>query len=128
MGGVPMGTSTPGAWPPGGVRPSVRPGIRPPIRRRRAALAAAVAMLLVAVGAVWVWASNGPDSYRTSRNGCVTVTVASSTGGVMRRECGDAARAWCRSAYAENDNLALVTRAQCQLAGLDPNAVAVRAP
>lgn len=124
MGGVPMGTSTPGAWPPSSVRPSVRP----PIRRRRAVLAAAVTALLVAVGAVWVWASHDPDSYRTSRNGCVTLTVASSTGGVMRHECGAAARAWCRSAYAENDNLALVTRAQCQLAGLDPNAVAVRTP
>jgi hypothetical protein len=115
-----MGTSTPGAWPPSGVRPSVRP----PNRRRRGVLAGAVAALLLSAGAVWVWASDDPDGYRTSRNGCVTVTVASSTGGAMRHECGDAARAWCRSAYADNDALALATRTQCQLAGLPRDAVA----
>ena len=86
-------------------------------------LAAVLAALLLSVAAVWVWASADPDGYRTSRHGCVTVTVASSTGGAMRHECGDAARAWCRSAYAENDNLALATRTQCQLAGLTRDAV-----
>jgi len=68
-----------------------------------------------AVG-VWVAAAYRDDS--TSGQGCVTVSVASSTGGARVHECGDAARALCRSAYANNDRFALLTRRQCQLAGL----------
>jgi hypothetical protein len=65
---------------------------------------------------VWVAADHGDDS--TSHQGCVTVIMASSTGGARLHECGDTARALCRSAYATNDKLALLTRPQCQLAGL----------
>jgi hypothetical protein len=78
---------------------------------------------VVCVG-IGVWVARDPDGYRVSRNGCVTVTVASSTGGMMRHECGTAARAWCHSAYTADDSVSLLTRPQCRLAGLEPGAVA----
>jgi len=111
-----MGTSTPGTWPPTDIAP--RRGA--PGRRRRIILAGGLVFLLAAVVGVGMWATSDPGGYRTSRNGCVTLTIASSTGGAMRHECGDAARAWCRAAFTDSDNLALLTRPQCRAAGLAP--------
>jgi hypothetical protein len=48
------------------------------------------------------------------------VVEPSSTGGAVLHQCGDAARAMCRSAFAHRTKLDLLTRPQCRLAGLGP--------
>ena len=73
---------------------------------------------VAAAGAVAVWSATDPGSYGPSGNGCVTVVFASSMGGAMQHACGEQARTWCRTAYSHDDRLALLTRPQCQLAGI----------
>lgn len=111
-----VGTSTPGRWPPSQSVPG--PALHG--RRWRFVLAGCLLIVLAATGGVGAWAASDPGSYETSRNGCLTVTIASSTGGAMRHECGDAARAWCQSVHADHDKLALLIQRQCQLTGIDP--------
>jgi hypothetical protein len=85
-----------------------------------------VAGLLIAIVAgVSAWAATSPGSYDRSANGCVTVVEPSSTGGAVLHECGPAARALCRGAFAHASRLDMLTRPECRLAGLGP---ANRAP
>jgi hypothetical protein len=86
-------------------------------RARRIAVAAG-ALIVVAFGGAGVWGATHADRYGRSRDGCVTVSVASSTGGALLHDCGAAARALCRTAFADHGKLALLTREQCRLAGL----------
>lgn len=117
-----VGTSTPGTWPPREPESGGRLGPRD----HRLRIGALVVLLAAASGLI-AWSASDPTGYTTSGNGCVTVSIASTMGGSIRRECGDAARSWCRSAYtqrdAHNDQLALLTQRQCQLAGLDRETV-----
>ncbi|HUY51532.1 MAG TPA: hypothetical protein VMV92_38485 [Streptosporangiaceae bacterium] len=78
------------------------------------------AFLLVIVAGVGVWSVVNQGSYGPSQNGCVNLTVVSSTGGAVIHDCGAKARALCRSAYSQNDKLARLTRPQCRLAGIGP--------
>ena len=78
---------------------------------------AALVAVLVAVG---IWAALRPGAYGSSGNGCVTVTLPSSTGGALIHQCGNAAKAMCRHAFAAGDRISLLTRPQCRLAGLEP--------
>ena len=94
--------------------------------RRRGRLAAAGALAVAVVGGVTVWGVSHPGAYGRSHDGCVTVTVPSSTGGALRHGCGASARAMCRTAFAGHDKLALATRPQCRLAGLGPSAGTAR--
>ncbi len=55
-----------------------------------------VAVVVAAGVAIGVWSAVSHDSYATSANGCVSVTVPSSTGG--RHACTTAARRPRRSA------------------------------
>jgi hypothetical protein len=80
----------------------------------------AVGVLVVALAAVGIWAAVRPGSYGGSRNGCVTVTMPSTTGGALIHECGAGARALCERAFAEHDTVSRLTRPQCRLAGLGP--------
>jgi hypothetical protein len=74
---------------------------------------------LVAAGvAIGVWAAVSSDSYATSANGCVSVTVPSTTGGGRLHYCGNQARDFCRNAFASSDAVSLLARPQCDLAGL----------
>ncbi len=92
-----------------------------PLSRRQKQLMALVgALIAVALGAVSAWAATGPGSYDRSRNGCVTVNVQSSMGGSVTHECGAAARALCHTAFARSDQVSLLTRHQCRLAGIRP--------
>jgi hypothetical protein len=78
-----------------------------------------IAAIVVAAGvAVGVWSAVSHDQYATSGNGCVSVTVSSSTGGGVLRYCGDQAKSFCRTAFAHSDRVALAGRTQCDLAGL----------
>jgi hypothetical protein len=88
--------------------------------RDKRRIAAVVAAILLVLAAVWVWAAARPGSYGTSRNGCITVTVPSSTGGALLHQCGDAAKTTCQRAYTGTDKIAVLTRPQCRLAGISP--------
>lgn len=94
-----------------------------PLQRRDKRLMVAVGGIIVlAFAGVGSWAALRPGGYGPSRDGCVTVTIPSSTGGAFEHACGARARVICRDAFAGNDRLALLTRPQCRLAGLGPAA------
>ena len=86
-------------------------------KRRLAWIGGILAAVLIAVVA---WTVSSPGSYGTSKAGCVTVTVPSSTGGGLLHQCGAGARAMCRNAFARRDKISLLARPQCRLAGLAP--------
>jgi hypothetical protein len=98
-----------------------RPGHSRP-GRRRGRIAAAGALAVAVIGGVTWWGVSHPGAYGRSHDGCVTVSVPSSTGGALMHGCGASARAMCRTAFAGHDRLALATRPQCRLAGLGPTA------
>jgi hypothetical protein len=87
-------------------------------------LLASAVVLVLGIGAVAVWAAIDPGRYSSSGQGCVTLTVPNSTGGAVLHACGDPARAMCRSAFAGSDRIAMLTRPQCDLAGLGAAVVA----
>jgi len=86
--------------------------------RAKRAMAVAGALAVAALAAVGVWAATHSDTYAHSGNGCVTVSLSSSTGGALLHDCGAGARALCRTAFAAHDKTALLTQAQCRIAGL----------
>ncbi|HTP16894.1 MAG TPA: hypothetical protein VMK13_13805 [Streptosporangiaceae bacterium] len=87
-------------------------------RRDKRVLAVIGGFIVAVLGGVGVWAAVHPGSYDRSRDGCITVSVPSSTGGGLLHQCGARARLTCHSAFARADELALLTRPQCRLAGL----------
>jgi hypothetical protein len=89
---------------------------QPLTRGQQRVIAVVVAVLLAAA----TWAVIRPTSAPVSRNGCVSVVVASSTGGGLLHNCGAAARAWCQTEFARTDALARLIQPQCRLAGLQP--------
>jgi len=104
---------------PGQAADSPLPG---PRRRRRLTLAAAGALTVAVASGLTAWGVANPGAYGRSHDGCVTVTVPSSTGGALEHGCGGSARAMCRAAFAGHDRLSLATRPQCRLAGIEPAA------
>jgi hypothetical protein len=101
--------------------PFARPPAAEPMTRRDVRLVIAGAVLVLAVlAAVAIWAAVRPGSYGGSRNGCITVTVPSTTGGALIHDCGASARTACQQAFAGHDRVSLLTRPQCRLAGLKP--------
>ncbi|HEY2075451.1 MAG TPA: hypothetical protein VGH53_03860 [Streptosporangiaceae bacterium] len=86
-------------------------------KRRIAAVVAAILLLLAAVA---IWAAVRPGSYGSSKDGCITVTMPSSTGGALIHQCGAGARSLCKRAYAGTDKESMLTRPQCRLAGITP--------
>jgi len=88
-------------------------------RRRLTIIAAGLLAAAAACGLI-AWAIANPGAYGQSRDGCVTVSVPSSTGGALEHGCGRTARAMCQAAFANHDKLALATREQCRLAGISP--------
>jgi hypothetical protein len=98
-------------------------------RRQKRTMAIIVgAVLLIFVG-LGLWGSLVRDSYSTSANGCVNVTLPSSTGGGVLHYCGAEARNFCHSSsVAGSSILAQHARPQCVLAGLLPSASAAPVP
>jgi hypothetical protein len=86
--------------------------------KRRIALAGIA--LLAVIAAVAIWSAVKPGAYGASSHGCITVTLPSSTGGALIHQCGAAAKATCKHAFAAGDKVSLLTRPQCRLAGLAP--------
>ena len=83
-------------------------------RDRRVLAIAACALVLGVAGALVAYATH-PAS---SNAGCVVVTVASTTGGAMLRNCGSRARTFCR----DQSNLGNA-REQCVRLGYPTRAV-----
>jgi hypothetical protein len=81
-------------------------------------MAVAVVIVAIVVSAT-VWAIVGPRS-GTGQSGdtCVSVTMASSMGGGVEQACGEAARDWCRAAYAERGSHAQLVQTGCREAGI----------
>jgi hypothetical protein len=104
-------------------RKTQQPLAEPLTRRDKRGIAIVAALVLAAFAAVGIWAAVRPGGYGQSRDGCVTVTAPSSTGGGLMHACGADARAMCRAAFAGHDELSLLTRQQCRLAGIRPAAV-----
>lgn len=77
-----------------------------------------VAVMVAAGVAIGVWSAVSHDAYATSANGCVSVTVPSTTGGGTIHYCGTQAVTFCRAAFAGSDTVSLAARPQCDLAGL----------
>jgi hypothetical protein len=89
-------------------------------RAKRVLILAGVAAVLVAAGVI-AWSAASPGGYGSSKDGCITVTLPSSTGGAVIHQCGAAARATCHGAFVHTDRLSMLTRPQCRLAGLAPH-------
>ena len=85
-------------------------------------------VLLVFVG-LGIWGSLASDSYSTSANGCINVTLPSSTGGGVLHYCGADARNFCHSSSVVGQSqLAVRARPQCRQAGLLPGSSASPVP
>ena len=105
-------------------RKTQQPPAEPLTRRDKRGIAIVAALVLAGIAGLGIWAAVRPGGYGQSRNGCVTVTTPSTTGGALLHECVAGARAMCRAAFIHDDKLSLLTRPQCRLAGLGPAAPA----
>jgi hypothetical protein len=110
-----VGAGTPGIV---GTRGTPSRPAAPLGRRARAVLVACAIGAALVLAAVTVWAVVDPDRFVHSADGCVSVAVPSTTGGAFLHACGDRARAMCRTAFAADDRIALMTRPECVAAGL----------
>jgi hypothetical protein len=86
-------------------------------RQRRGMAAVGLILVLAAIVAGVLSVTNG-SGIPASRDGCLNLVVAGSTGGQVLHECGASARSFCRAEYARSDGLALKVQAQCGLAGI----------
>ena len=91
-------------------------------RRDKRGIALVGALVVAGLVGLGIWAAASPGGYGQSRNGCVTVSAASSTGGALLHACGAKAVAMCQAAFRHQDKLSLLTRPQCRRAGLGPAA------
>jgi hypothetical protein len=92
--------------------------------RRKRIIYLLVALLVAAGVAIGVWSGASHDKYGPSGNGCVNLTIASSTGGQPLHYCGAAAKTFCAAAFANSDRISLLARPQCDLAGWTKSKVA----
>ncbi|HLX48218.1 MAG TPA: hypothetical protein VKS82_07790 [Streptosporangiaceae bacterium] len=99
---------------------SSSPRAEPLSGRAKRVLVLAGVIVAVAVAGVVVWSAVSPGGYGSSKAGCITVTLPSSTGGALLHQCGTAAKVTCHNAYTHGDKLSVLTRPQCRLAGLKP--------
>jgi hypothetical protein len=97
---------------------ATQPQAEPVTGRDKRRILFVVAALIVVLAGVGIWAAVRPGSYGASKNGCITVTLPSTTGGALLHQCGGAARATCRHAFVSSGKVAALTRPQCRLAGL----------
>lgn len=99
---------------------ATQPQAEPVTGRDKRRIAIVIAVLVAVLAGVGIWAAIRPGSYGASKNGCITVTLPSTTGGALLHQCGAPARATCRHAFASSSRVAALTRPQCRLAGLRP--------
>src|ERR1700691_5151874 len=84
-------------------------------RGKKILIAVGVAVVALCAGLI-IWSTVGHDKYGASANGCLNLTVASSTGGSLLHCCGTHAKSFCRSAYTHDDKISLLGRPQCEAA------------
>jgi hypothetical protein len=94
------------------------PQAEPVTSRDKRLILVAIAVIVLVLAGVGIWAAVKPGAYGKSAHGCITVTLPSSTGGALIHQCGPAARATCRHAFTSKGKIAALTRPQCRLAGL----------
>jgi hypothetical protein len=87
-------------------------------RRAKWTLFSLLSLVILTVTGLGIWSAVGNDPYTTSANGCVSLTIPSSTGGATLHYCGAQAKSFCRSAFGSSDRISLLARPQCVLAGL----------
>ena len=98
-------------------------------RRQKRTMAIVCAVVVVVFVGLGVWGSVAKDSYSQSANGCINVTLPSSTGGGVLHYCGADAKTFCHSSDVQGQSvLATRARPQCVDAGLLPSASAVPSP
>ena len=83
-----------------------------------------LAVILAAGLGIGIWSAVSSDPYGTSANGCVSLTLPSTTGAGTLHYCGAQAKAFCRNSFAKSDPVSLAARPQCDLAGLTKAKVA----
>jgi hypothetical protein len=88
--------------------------------RQKRIFAITAVLVVVLFGALAAWGLLAHDTYGTSGNGCVNVTVPNTTGGSIVHYCGAQARSFCQTSFRSQDQVALRARPQCVLAGLGP--------
>jgi hypothetical protein len=81
-------------------------------------------VVVAACAAVGIWSAVSSDPLATSANGCVSVNIASSTGGTLVHYCGSQAKTYCHTAFQRSDPASLAAQKQCDLAGLTKAKVA----
>jgi hypothetical protein len=91
-------------------------------RRQKRVFAVVGVIVLAVVAGVGIWSASDPGSYGRSGNGCINVTMPSTTGAGLMHGCGAVARSMCRHAVTHHDQLARLTLAQCRIADLVPAA------
>ena len=79
---------------------------------------AVLGVVLATAVAIGIWSAVAEDRYGPSANGCVNVQIPNTMGGATVHKCGADAVAFCRTAYVSTDQLSLLGRPQCELAGL----------
>jgi|SRR6266436_278087 hypothetical protein len=89
--------------------------------RQKRIFAIAGVLVILVIGGLSAWGAVAHDTYASSANGCVNVSVPSSTGGSTLHYCGSAARGFCQAAFRSQDQISLRARPQCVLAGLGPS-------
>jgi hypothetical protein len=102
------------------VPPNYRQGQGAPLRDKEKRSLALLAGLLVAVGTglgSWALASAGSGP---AAGKCVSVVVASSTGGGELRYCGTQARRWCAATAQLSRAVAPAAEVACRRAGFLP--------
>ncbi|MGH9129731.1 MAG: hypothetical protein ACRDY2_12405 [Acidimicrobiales bacterium] len=89
---------------------------------RRSRIAVALVGLVLASALVFAgaWAALRPNAYAPSRDGCVNVVAAVSTGGSLMHQCGALAQQWCAAELGVDNVYAHTVEAQCRLAGIEP--------
>jgi hypothetical protein len=78
------------------------------------------AFVLAVFAGLGVWSAVGQGAYDRSANGCINVTVVSSTGGAVLHGCGGKARSMCQRAFRHTDQVSRQTQEQCRAAGINP--------
>ena len=90
-------------------------------RRQKLVMAIAGSTVLLVLIGLGVWGVVAPDSYGQSGHGCVNVAIPGTMGGGTLHHCGDEAKQFCRSSSVQGSaRLAVLSRRQCQIAGLLP--------
>jgi hypothetical protein len=76
------------------------------------------ATVLVAGLGIGIWALASGGGAKSQKGPCVSVVIASSTGGGMVRQCGADAHSWCATEATGTGPEAREVVAQCRRAGL----------